>query len=424
MLYEFSKGIEMPSIWSVRRSVLLTVLLLSVGVTGCNQESPDLTGEGGAELPIPTVGDDPFLNASASGSAESPESSTTDEEEPEEGDLRFSLKVGDRFPLRKTVEQTLVQQSSVGPVTSRSNLTLMFAITVDEEDEGRRRLGVRYQRVKYTHDILGEHIEFDSQTPPQHVPESLQVYNGLAGNSFSFWIGADNRIIEVIEFDAFLKRCVRFAPAHRQQDLLTQIVATQEDEGFANFVDESIGLLPYDPQATGRETAVRVGQQWNKTRKIMRPLPMELRTSYTLASLSDSRASVAILGTIEPMKVSQLGPIQQTSAQQSMALENGEIVGSCTIDRDSGLPLSSRVERRMMMTVSAPGQAPYEQKKTVVTTVESFPTHRTIFSRNEAQQASEGPVYRTEGIEQPGGVTNADFESDAAGQAPAAFPVR
>ena len=404
------------------------VLTVALGLSGCGQVSVDgLLGGGDdvPEIPIAADGNDPFLNGADSRLVTPNEVADGTTLETEEGDLSFSLKVGDRFPLLKTIEQTLVQQSSVGPVTSRSNLTLMFAITVNEEDAGRRRLGVRYQRVKYSQEILGEITEYDSQTPPDYVPESLQVYHGLGGNSFSFWIGADNRIIEVVAFDEFLKRCVRHAPPHRQHELLTQIVATQEDEGFANFVDESIGLLPYDPQASGRETAVRVGQQWEKSRQITRPLPMELRTGYTLNSLTRDRAGIMILGTIEPVKASQFGPIQQVAAQQSISLKQGEIIGSCMIDRASGLPLMSRVERRMEMTVNVPGQRPFEQKKTVVTTIESFPTERTIFSHSESESERGGVILRTDGVETSSPsrvVSNAHFESDHGGQTPAVQP--
>lgn len=417
MLREWTRW---QSIW-----LLMVALTFSGSLTGCGQESEDdLFGFGVPEVPTESS-DDPFLNGSAT--VKSPaDAAAAESEAPVEGDLRFTLNKGDRFPLLKTIEQTLVQQSSVGPVTSRSNLTLLFAITVDEADTGRRKLGVSYQRVKYSQEILGEVTEYDSQNPPQHVPDALQVYHGLADNRFSFWIGADNRIIEVIEFDEFLKRCVRHAPPHRQQQLLTQIVATQEDEGFANFVDESIGLLPYDPNASGRETAVRTGQQWEKKRRIMRPLPMELRTGYTLDRLTRDRASILILGTIEPVQASQLGPIQQAAAQQTISLEKGEIIGSCEIDRNSGLPLMSRVERRMDMTVNIPGQRPFEQKKTVVTTVESFPTERTIFSQSRNQQHAHQPVLRTNGTEllSPDSVTNAHFQSSLPGPAPATQPIR
>jgi hypothetical protein len=156
--------------------------------SGPGTESPDLTGDGSESQPLP------------------------------EGSLRFTLQKGDHFPLRKHVTQTLVQNLPGGEVTSRSDLKLMFAITVDGEDKGRRQLGVRYQRVQYSLELPGQRTKYDSKSPPEFVPDSLQMYHGLANNGFDFWIGADNRIVHLDGFQDFLKRCVRFAPPERQHE--------------------------------------------------------------------------------------------------------------------------------------------------------------------------------------------------------------
>lgn len=403
--------------WSIAAAIML-------GIAGCGTDATDPLGD--LEIPdLPVAQSEADSRAASTSLDESEDPALAGDVDagPTEGDLRFSLKVGDRFPLRKTIEQKLTQQTANGPVMSNSTLSLMFAISVDAADEGRRRLTVRYQRVQYAHEILDEHVEYDSQAAPEFVSDSLQVYHGLAGNGFSFWIGADNRIIELLDFDAFLKRCVRHAPADRQAALLEQIVATQQDEGFANFVDDSIGLLPYKADAEGRETAVAVNEQWQRTRRLVRPLPMEIRTTYTLSELTDSLAKIAVIGSIEPVKTAELSPVQQASSQTRLDLRAGYQTGLSIIDRETGLPLRSRVERQLKMNVSIDGQPPFEQYKTIVTTVESFPTHRTTFSaspigpRIPAQQ-----IIRTEAQSRTGQapsnnlapsntVQNADFEA-------------
>ena len=94
------------------------------------------------------------------------------------------------------------------------------------------------------------------------------------------------------------------------------------------------------------------------------------------------------------------------------------------IDRASGLPLMSRVQRQMDMTVEMPGQRPFEQKKIIVTTIESFPTERTIFSRSKQQAPMGGRILRTDGVEAntPASVANAHFESEQPGQSRATSP--
>lgn len=291
-----------------------------------------------------------------------------------QGELKFALRPGDRIPLQKRVQQKLVQDLPGERVTSESDLTLMFAIMVNEEDQGRRRLGVRYQRVQYSHQFPGERVAYDSMRPPAAVPDSLQMYHGLANNGFDFWIGADNRIINLEDFQNFLRRCVRYAPPARQPELLKQIQGRNEDEGFANFVDDSIGLLPYNPDSPGRETLVRVNQSWHRNRDLREPLPMHIRTTYTLTDLTDTQAHVAVLGTIEPLSATQLGPMQHAALGERLTLVGGQVLGTIVIDVATGLPFQSRVERRMQMNVYAPGQAPFQQTKSIVTSIQSFRT--------------------------------------------------
>jgi hypothetical protein len=327
-----------------------------------------------------------------------------------EADLKLTLGAGARFPLRKTISQRLVQKSPAGDMISSSTLALTFAITVEKEEEGRRLLDVVYQRAKFSnqhsHKLLGENMSYDSAKSGVELPESFQVYRGLVGNGFKFWLGAKNRIVEVVEFDEFLKRTVRFASEERQPILLQHIVATQKDEGFSNFVDDSIGLLPYRVGATGEESRVKVGDTWKRERKIMRPLPMTVYTTYEVTKLREKDATISILGRIYPVTSTETSP-NSSQAKEVITLDMGHAVGSCTIDLETGLPLRSQVDRMLDMTVHVPGHEPYKQKKTVSTTIEAFPTSPdTIYSETAE------PEVRSSPIQQAGGEKNARSNRD------------
>ena len=291
--------------------------------------------------------------------------------------LELRLKVGDRFPLMKTVEQRLKQISKTGgpAIESTSMLTLTLAIDVEEISDGLKKLGVRYLRVRYEHDIAGEKLRYDSAVPETMIPEAAQVYHGLVDNGFSFLLGADNRIVKVIDFDGFLKRCARHAPPAQQRELITKLVTTQEDEGIANFVDDSIGLLPYNIDSTHAGCMVKVGDFWRKSRQIMRPIPMTVDSKYSLTSLNDRYANIEVFGEITPSKLAHVadGVAQRVGLTDKMNLRNGHCFGNCTIDRETGLPIQSRVVRQMEMTLELPNGAKFDQQKSVTTTIRAFP---------------------------------------------------
>ncbi len=290
--------------------------------------------------------------------------------------LEFRLKVGTRFPLFKTVEQRLRQLSPNGgrTIESTSHLTMKLAITVEAIEQGVKRLGVRYQQVRYEHDIAGEKVSYDSALLPKTIPDAAWVYHGLVDNGFSFELGADNRIVQVYDFEAFLKRCVRHAPANQQQELLTRLAATQEDEGIANFVDDSVGMLPYNIDDLNPNATVKVGASWRKNREITRPIPMTINTAYRLGEINARYATLELFGHIVPAHIQHVSnAVQHAGATERMTLRGGHCFGTCTIDRDSGLPIQSHVTRRMDLTLELPTGAKFDQIKEIVTTIRTFP---------------------------------------------------
>lgn len=286
--------------------------------------------------------------------------------------LELNLAVNQRFPMIKTVEQTLSQASAAGVVQSKSKLELILALTVEElQEDGRKRLRVQYSGVKYSHDIAGEKVSFDSNRSSGPAPPEVQAYQGLVQNGFSFWIGPDNKIIELVGFDQFMQRCLQNTPVSQRETVLAKISETSGDDGVANFIDDSIGLLPYNINKEHQGGAVRVGESWTKTRRLTQPIPMVLKTEYTLRELNDNIARINIAGDIAASKISS--PINQHGKSVQLFIRGGKSFGSCLIDRHTGLPLESRIERFLETTVKLENGKQFEQQKQIVTTIRAFP---------------------------------------------------
>lgn len=320
--------------------------------------------------------------------------------------LELNLKVGDRFPLMKTVTQELRQASVIGPALSQTRLELLLTLTVEDVQPDRKRLGVRYNRVRYSQDVAGEKFDFDSASVQPPVPRAALPYLGLVNNGFAFWIGRDNQIIEPVGFPEFLGRCVQNVPQAERAQVLGKFAQTTADEGIANFVDDSIGLLPYDidGKAPGN---VAEGDTWTRERRLMQPMPLYLQNRYTLRELTPQIAEIDILGSVTPATTSsdlsnsstivqasaEVDPQKKRSAETpDVIVRNGKSFGTCTIDRPTGLPLKSNVERYLDMTVRLPNGLEFEQRKRTVTTIQAFPQQRAADSG--AKQDGRGPAMQ------------------------------
>ena len=347
----------------MRVQTFLAGMAIGLLVVGCTSQKPP--GEEAAEdaTELSSIGDEHEPQVAA----KDPQAASRTREP--RGELKLQLQPGDLFPLKKQVITTLVQTSSDGTVQEiQTALRLMMAIRVEEVTNGRTRLGVRYQRVEFDQMMDGRKLAYRSTNPPAEIPVVARAYHDMVNDGFSFWIGQDNQIHEVIGFREFLERCLANVPVAQRKQVLLGMEAGADENGISDFVDNTIGLLPF-----GQE--VSPGEEWTRHRSISRPIPMIVQCKYTLQELTDSEATVKITGDIIPSQSSnQVDMVQHVQNDDlRVTVLGGSTVGQCVIFRDTGLPKESYTERVVNMTVEMGNGLAFDQTKTVQTRVESYP---------------------------------------------------
>ncbi len=325
--------------------------------------------------------------------------------------LELRLKQGDRFPLVKTVEQTLVQKSDVVPAMARTKLELTLIITVEEVNNDAIRLGVQYSRVAYQHDVNGQQLSYDSANHQGQVPWDAIPYAGMVNNGFAFWIGRNNSIRELVGYKEFLERCVANVPLERRETLLSEISNRFGDDGVANFVDDTIGLLPYD-NTVDENSATRVlpGDLWTRERRLMQPVPIHLTSTYRLVSLNNDLAEIEITGRVAS------GEAGTPSEISRLRIIGGQSLGRCIVDRATGLPLEMTLSRFMKMQLTTSDNQRVIQEKQIETTIRSYP---------EMRGSTVGVQPQNSGLQQAGGIrTQSDFVQPIPTQSDNSRPVR
>jgi hypothetical protein len=347
--------------------ILLLAIALGLPLTGCSK-SAETDSTATSELPDwLEEADSPGTRKSRrkAGSEETDDSelASGEHESPRErpGKLELKLTPGDRFPLTKVVDVELAQASLNGtPEISRRRLELMLLIEVADRRADRTQLRVRYDRVKYSREVAGERLDYDSRTPPAEVPMAVRMYHDMVRDGFSFWLNDQNQIVEAGDFTAFLNRCLRNIPEEKRQQALLEAEGHGEN-GITDFVDNSIALLPFGYR--------KAGDSWDKSRQVSRPIPMVIRNTYRLEELGDDTALISISGKVGASTTTGEG---LTASDLRVTVTGGQTTGECTVFRDTGLPRSSRVETLVDMLVQASGVEFRQQQKTV-TTIEAYP---------------------------------------------------
>ncbi len=286
--------------------------------------------------------------------------------------LETNLKLGDRFAIVKTIEQTVTQTDPASPpdAIGQSRLELTMSLSVAEvRDDGRKRLALAFERVRYRHNLSGNQLQFDSTQPAGALPVELQAYQGLVGNGFYFWLSTDHRIDQVVGFDDFLKRCVRATRIPFHQSAVAALWDSSGPDAVSQFFDDTIGVFPTALGNSKTSTSpLAVGQEWTRQREIGRPFPMFVRSRYTLKALDAKHARIAFMGSIaQPPGVI---PLVDRRGQIQLQMRGGNTIGNCIIDTGTGLPVESSIERHIDMIVRLADGSRFEQQKHVVTTLQ------------------------------------------------------
>lgn len=365
---------------------MILVVLVALSFGGCGRsKSGSSSADGdvgdldGIELTRSTNAD-PVLTPTTAAPASIPA--------PREGTLELKLAVNEPFPLSKTVEQRLTETDDLGIVgESTSRTDMMMSLNVDDIlQDGRKKLTVKYHKVRYEQVVRGVRTEYSSEKPGESVPKSALVYAGLANNGFSFVVGPNNKVIELIGFNEFLQRCLTNVPTNEAANVRRQLEAVRSEDGIAAFVDDSIGLLPYSEDPAHPGVSVREGSQWRLERRSEGPLPTYMTTICTLNDLSQNSAEILMAGQISgpPKPISMRVP----DGEMKIQIKGGNCTGSCRVDRKTGLPTQSRIQRYLEMAMELPNGQKINQTKETLSTITSFlgaPVQQTSF-----QQSSNG----------------------------------
>ena len=311
----------------------------------------DLTDEADESSNLSPKDGDSFLTADSGGIDARPNSD----------ELKLRLQKGDRFPLTKTVQQTLIQNSQQAPASAQTRLDLFMEITVQDVQPESVVMQIVYKRIAYSQQIAGHSLSYDSATNRGPIPTELVPYAGMVENGFSFRLGKDNRIREVLGFNEFLQRCVQRVMPDQRQALMASLATRFGEDGVAGFVDDTIGLLPYSATSGTSSTVVAEGDEWVR-RQSLGGESGELQTTCRLLSLDERTAEITLTGKVLPSTVA-------AGAQQAVSITGGRSTGSCVVNRQTGLPIEVNRSQYLQLAVRTPDGGVVQQQKQIKTTI-------------------------------------------------------
>lgn len=281
---------------------------------------------------------------------------------------QIELRGGEQFHYIKSVQQWLSRPSQAGTESlGEERVRMLMTLMVQESHPDRILLEVVYRQVQYEYEFGGRKIAFSSADNDGVVPRQARPYAGLVDNGFSVWLGRNNRLLDAVGFDEFLRRCVcQCAPGERAE--LLQVAggfsgsAEERITAAQSFLDESIALLPFDELRQGKDY-FPTGATWSRTIGLSAETAMTQTLQLKLDYIEDDKAHIIIGGTIQPASDSDL----VTPEGMRVALSGGMIRGSCEVSLLNGLPGSCRILREFQLEATPLDRPTVTLNKTVET---------------------------------------------------------
>jgi len=322
------------------------ILLLCIALVGCDHSPNSQNSEMVQELPdIPPL---------ASGST----SDATDRVDNRATSQMHALELGDQFVFEKTVTHTLTQASVASNKQSEIRINLVFTIWVEEFQNSQTRFGLRFQHVKYTQEIAGTKVVYDSQSPPDPIPAEFDAMHDLAQKKLNIWRNGHGAITRLTGLKA----------AH--SDIQTVSHSNQMQQQLINdLLDPAFQFL------AGRKhsESVKPGQSWIWQQDFVGAVPITEKLNCFCKSANAQTSTIEVTGTINPSSNSSY---QQDEINHSIRVTNGHTIGNVRLDLTSGMPVQSNWQRYISMQVKLENGAHFEQRKDTRTELKLRPSKR------------------------------------------------
>ena len=364
---------------AILRWITLTTMItmMCLSCCGCGNFQSALVDDDADVADLDYEGDETLSDESdeelAENKSESDTQPTFSARTPSSFEKHVVLKVGDRFPFLKTMEHQLTQIDEGVTQVSSSRTDIHFSLIVEiVATDGRKRLLVEFQNVQHEQSLLNQRITYSSDKPNVPVPTAALLYAGLVNNGFSFWIGSDNQVLEIVDYPDFLRRCLRNVPQADVGPLQQQLDQIDPAGAVGSFVDESLGLFAaYQGRNQDRREAKK-GATWElEPQRFEAPVPMSIHTRCLLKEISPDDAHILLTGKIEASEVPSL--IRDDGCILKIFVRGGHTSGSCRIHPQTGIPAQSEIQRTLDLIVEMEDGHQIQQTKDARSSLASIP---------------------------------------------------
>jgi hypothetical protein len=284
-------------------------------------------------------------------------------------ELRYRLQKGETYTLRMTAKQDVVQWVMGNEMEIAQ--TFSFAMTykvndVDEEDVA--EIEVTFSSVKFKMEQQMMTLEFDSDDPPDEIPEPLKAFAAMVGQSLKVKMKPTGAVVAVEGIEEMMENVLdavdlpNDAAKEQAMQMFDQFFG---EDSLTSMLEGMTRIYPDDP--------VAAGESWTTQMDAKIGFPMRLKNTYKLKERKDNVATLEMVTTIEPDEDAE----PMTIGDIEMVFDlSGTQKGTMKVDELTGWPVGGTMDQEIEGEIKLKG-VPGQDRMKIPMTIESRITFTT-----------------------------------------------
>jgi predicted secreted protein len=262
--------------------------------------------------------------------------------------FRLSLKPQAKYVLTMEVNQTRSQTVDDEKQSLGQEMLQVWDVNVTAlQKNGNMDIELTYKRVKIDQDFGGQRIEYDSDSPPEVLDQSMKSLAVMPGTVIRAEMTPDGKVVSVDGVDAMIDKMIEamnITDSQEKRAVLADLRKQWGTDAMKQSLEQITSFYPARP--------VSPGSSWTSDFDLTSGVPMHIVSTYNLQTRIGARDSIDVSSQIS----SDSATSSVTMGPLSMAYSiNGSQSGTILVDEATGLPLSSRLDMHYEGTVAVSG---------------------------------------------------------------------
>lgn len=242
--------------------------------------------------------------------------------------LRYKLKVGEKYGLKQNSTQDIVQNIQGMSQTIKNTIGGDIGITITSKDAGVYSSDIVFESLLFKMESTMFSMSYDSSDENQEENMISKAFDAVVGYSFKMKFDQRGNILEVTGFDDLAKVIAeKYGTDSQSLNMAQESVKGQfSNESMKQNLRSMLIVYP--------EEKLSSGSSWSNTIKMNGAMPMNSEFNYQVKSINSSVVEISANGN---MATEEGFAKEQNGMTQHFNL-SGEVALNASIDANTGWP--------------------------------------------------------------------------------------